>query len=280
MGDAAHRLTKPIAGVLCFSLLGAAAWPLPVPPSVMAAPLVTSQTKQIPIDIELSRRTLQRGNQGDDVIALQRMLDRQGFYTGAFDGVYGPDTEQAVREFQQRAQLPVTGVADSGTLDALGFILPGEALAPTPTPSNFVSETGTLTRTSLVPGNSGDDVATLQRALNSNGANLAVDGLYGPATTQAVQNFQQRQRLPVTGEADSRTLEALGFRSQRNRYIAGITTDTNQLDLVRQIFPNAQMDSLRQGNFINIGSYPNRAQATERVNAARARGFDARVLYR
>lgn len=46
---------------------------------------------------------------GDDVGELQRRLSRLGFHTGRVDGIFGPDTHRAVREFQRNC-----GVADDG----------------------------------------------------------------------------------------------------------------------------------------------------------------------
>ena len=42
-------------------------------------------------------------------------------YAAAATGLFGPQTEDAVRSFQTSSGLPVTGRADTATLDALGF---------------------------------------------------------------------------------------------------------------------------------------------------------------
>lgn len=58
-------------------------------------------------------------------------------------------------------------------------------------------------------GNSG--IAALQVALRARGLYTGtIDGLSGPATATAVQRFQRRAHLPVTGIADARTRRALG----------------------------------------------------------------------
>ena len=56
---------------------------------------------------------------------------------------------------------------------------------------------------------SSDTVKSAQEALNKNGANLAVDGKYGPKTRAAVKSFQQGHGLKVTGKLDKATLAAL-----------------------------------------------------------------------
>ncbi|MFF5705679.1 peptidoglycan-binding protein [Streptomyces sp. NPDC012794] len=67
---------------------------------------------------------------------------------------------------------------------------PASALAPAPgTPSAANCATS---RPFLSPGDSGPCVAFLQRRLNAKGAgHLAVDAVFGPATTRAVRTFQR-----------------------------------------------------------------------------------------
>jgi N-acetylmuramoyl-L-alanine amidase len=56
---------------------------------------------------------------GDDVAELQLMLGSLGFDAGWIDGIFGPDTEDAVADFQRNAGLPVDGVAGPTTCAAL-----------------------------------------------------------------------------------------------------------------------------------------------------------------
>ncbi len=59
---------------------------------------------------------------GDDVMALQRALSRLGFDTGQTDGIHGPDTDAALRDFQHNIGLPVDGIAGRRTLDRLASL--------------------------------------------------------------------------------------------------------------------------------------------------------------
>lgn len=63
-----------------------------------------------------------RGSTGSEVRQIQTKLKNWGYYNGSVDGVYGSDTEKAVRQFQQKNGLTVDGVAGSATLNAMGIM--------------------------------------------------------------------------------------------------------------------------------------------------------------
>ena len=54
---------------------------------------------------------LRRGSRGSDVRKLQQRLSNLGYLGGKVDGSYGAKTEQAVRAFQQKNGITVSGVA-------------------------------------------------------------------------------------------------------------------------------------------------------------------------
>jgi N-acetylmuramoyl-L-alanine amidase len=56
---------------------------------------------------------------GDDVVALQVRLSALGFDPGRPDGIFGPDTEVALREFQRSAGIASDGVCGPATIVAL-----------------------------------------------------------------------------------------------------------------------------------------------------------------
>ncbi len=51
---------------------------------------------------------------------VQRALARHGFYNGAIDGDVGPATRGAIREYQYKNHLEVTGRIDRALLQSLG----------------------------------------------------------------------------------------------------------------------------------------------------------------
>lgn len=56
---------------------------------------------------------------GDDIAQLQRLLGGLGFDAGRIDGIFGPDTDMALREFQRNSGLTIDGVSGPATLNTL-----------------------------------------------------------------------------------------------------------------------------------------------------------------
>jgi len=77
-----------------------------------------------------------------NVLGIQKALHKLGFYTGPLDGVVGPPTQEAIKEFQQASGLPANGIVDPKTQAALAKALQGGTVAaggakapPAPAPS-------------------------------------------------------------------------------------------------------------------------------------------------
>ncbi|MBI2168457.1 MAG: peptidoglycan-binding protein [Actinobacteria bacterium] len=59
---------------------------------------------------------------GDDVAFLQRSLNSIGFDAGKEDGILGPNTDEALREFQRNAGITVDGICGPEVLASLGRV--------------------------------------------------------------------------------------------------------------------------------------------------------------
>lgn len=134
--------------------------------------------------------TIGPGAGGDAVRRAQRALRRTPNPSLALDGVFGPATEAAVKEFQQGAGLTVDGIIGPQTWAAL----PDGGPMPT-----------------LQQGSTGFVVARLQNVL-TNGApgqwNTTpgpVDEVFGPQTKAAVEAFQGWGGVPADGIVGDRT---------------------------------------------------------------------------
>lgn len=70
-------------------------------------------------------------SKGQVLKAAQVNLKAQGHYTGGADGLAGPGTQKSILNFQQSRGLPVTGILDAPTLQALGIHDMSEVSPPT-----------------------------------------------------------------------------------------------------------------------------------------------------
>jgi peptidoglycan hydrolase-like protein with peptidoglycan-binding domain len=137
--------------------------------------------------------TISSESQGRQVEMLQEALG-----IGA-DGVYGPETEEAVRNFQSEHGLEVDGIVGPATLSALrGGSAHSAGVRRDAV--NFSSEGGE---------GSGSAVARLQSALD-----LTADGDFGPETEAAVRRLQERHGLTVDGIVGPATWSVLGISEE------------------------------------------------------------------
>jgi len=117
----------------------------------------------------------QQGSAGEDVRTVQYLVTAQGHPT-AVDGVFGPLTKAAVEAFQSSRGLGVDGIVGPQTWSQLII--------------------------QVQQGSNGDAVRAVQSQMHGrgDGANqIAVDGIFGPLTSDAVQAFQMLLGLPVDG---------------------------------------------------------------------------------
>lgn len=158
------------------------------------------------------------GSRGVEVANLQYLIDYlSAFYDTvpslAVDGVYGADTERAVRAVQQTFGLPVTGILDLDTWETiyrtyLGFV----ATIPLKyVEGNVIPYPGIPLRL----GSSSDAVALLQNYLNyvsdvyTEIPKIPVTGYFGSQTEAAVLAFQRALGIEPTGTVAAATWLAL-----------------------------------------------------------------------
>lgn len=63
------------------------------------------------------------GSRGTEVRAIQEKLKERGLYNGSVDGIYGTQTQKAVRAFQKQQGLTQDGIAGPATLKRLGITI-------------------------------------------------------------------------------------------------------------------------------------------------------------
>jgi peptidoglycan hydrolase-like protein with peptidoglycan-binding domain len=55
----------------------------------------------------------------DEIRVVQKRLMAEGFYPGPIDGELNAQTEEAIRQYQQKQGIPVSGALDEATLREL-----------------------------------------------------------------------------------------------------------------------------------------------------------------
>jgi murein L,D-transpeptidase YcbB/YkuD len=121
---------------------------------------------------------------------LQKSLRDAGYYDGEVDGVYGPETVDAVEALQKSHGLPTTGTVDNATAAALQDDLTAKGGADA---QEEVAST-----------------AAVQQTLKLAGFwDGPVDGEWTPALTQALKDFQTKLGVKPTGTVDAATVAAL-----------------------------------------------------------------------
>ena len=166
---------------------------------------------------------LQTGSSGNYVTVLQVMLNRIARNYPAIprispvDGVFGSQTEESVKQFQRIFNLTPDGIVGQATWYKLVFLYVGVTNL-----SELVSEgqpftevQGPATGVTLREGSTGIAVSALQYFIsilaqfNPSVPGLAIDGIFGPKTTAAVNAVQSRLGLPVTGTVDDTTWQRI-----------------------------------------------------------------------
>src|SRR5947209_933406 len=144
-------------------------------------------------------QSLSRGATGSAVAEVRGMLASIGLLDNSApvaDDLFDEATELAVRHFQQRRGISVDGTVGVETYAALTsahWKLGDRVLA---------HESGQML--------SGDDVTGLQTQLIELGFHLTkADGLFGPATAEALRGFQRDYGLIADGVCGPATLRAL-----------------------------------------------------------------------
>jgi peptidoglycan hydrolase-like protein with peptidoglycan-binding domain len=67
----------------------------------------------------------------DNLKVVQERLKAEGVYAGSVDGEMNAETEAALRQYQQKQGIPVSGMADEETLKQLQVRLPASSQGET-----------------------------------------------------------------------------------------------------------------------------------------------------
>lgn len=134
-----------------------------------------------------------------EIIAdIQRELAQRGFYDGPIDGLYGPKTDIAIRDFEHAAGL-------KPAMDANEALLRTIVRSPLKAPAKAAARDPIAEL--LAPSKR---LIAVQRALADFGfGQIRPTGTLDPATRAAIEEFERYRRLPVTGQLSERMVREL-----------------------------------------------------------------------
>lgn len=188
-----------------------------IPPDNAGEELL-SAAEEMPVALDSSLAILD--DQADSLRAAQQSLSNLGYYNGAVDGVFGKQTEAAIRAFQRQSGLSETGHLDEYT----------DSLLTQYSSENINAKT------------------IQQRLIDLGYLQGTADGKFGEKSARAMKIFQQINGLSITGAADAETIIHL-FSDQVVTLPAGLSAGSKgedvmmlQRNLIRYGFMTGESD--------------------------------------
>ena len=195
---------------------------------------------------------IKRGDTGVDVQIIQVILNRISNDYPAIpkvypvDAIFGENTENSVRKFQEIFNLTPDGIVGRATWYRMIYLYTGLLRL-----SELYSEGQTFYEIDLQHsdnislGQTGTQVRVLQYMLSlfsqfdSEIPPVTQDGIFGPDTRSAVEAFQRKYGLPITGIVDEATWNLM-YRLLKNTYNV-VIFDGKDLGIQTEPYPGATL---------------------------------------
>jgi peptidoglycan hydrolase-like protein with peptidoglycan-binding domain len=190
----------------------------PVAPAATAAPGLAAQG----LATARSAPAQAPRTPGEIITDIQRELGRRGYYDGIVDGLYGPKTDSAIRDFEQAAGLKPSNEPNETLLQAIQrapakpvkvtTAAPPPAVRPPMPVRNDAAPRADAARTDARNDAAAPSkrVIALQRALADFGyGQIKASGIIDGETQAAIEKFERERKLPVTGQASDRVLREM-----------------------------------------------------------------------
>jgi peptidoglycan hydrolase-like protein with peptidoglycan-binding domain len=143
---------------------------------------------------------------GEVITDIQRELTRRGYYDGALDGLYGPKTDAAIRDFEHASGLKPSTQPNEALLQAI-MRSPGKTGKGITGTTSMLRSTEIRNDRNLEQAEPSPRVIALQRALAEFGyGQIKSSGVVDIDTQQAIARFEREHRLPITGQVSDRVV--------------------------------------------------------------------------
>ena len=157
---------------------------------------------------------------GQPIRSLQTMLrviaeNTHSMESPIPDGIYGPETLRAVSAFQRNHGLPVTGITDQPTWEAIVAVYEpalieqdqAQVVEIILNPAQVIRKGERHPHLNLV-----QSMLKVLSEVYSSITSVAVTGILDDATEDALFSFQQLSGLPATGQLDKQTWKHLALQ--------------------------------------------------------------------
>lgn len=159
----------------------------------------------------------------DQIKQVQQILKDKKLYTGEPSGKYDDGTRTGIKSFQKDNGLTETGTLNRATLEKFGVALTDAQKAIPVNPNSFASSNSGKTSKSKTTSSDGtkrpapfraskDQISAAQKILRD-GKMLTggEDGKLDDATRDALEKYQEANKLNVTGTLNAATLDKMGI---------------------------------------------------------------------
>ncbi len=191
----------------------------PVKPAVVSESIPAAVPRPRPVEQASSKPAAPQlpRTPGEIINDIQRELARRGYYEGTVDGLYGPRTDGAIRDFEQAAGLKPSVEPNEALLQAV-LRAPARLVKSTTTGATSSPRPPMPVRndTAVERPSPSKRVIALQRALAEYGyGQIKPSGIIDAETQAAIEKFERERKLPVTGQASDRVVRELAAMTGR-----------------------------------------------------------------
>jgi hypothetical protein len=141
---------------------------------------------------------------------------KQIIATNAPELGWSPETKQTIASWMQQlgwTKQPASPASTAVRSSALESVPETPQPIPKPSPDQAAQNQPNNEQTISPNSLSQNEVRQVQQALEKNGVGAgAIDGRWGPKTTDAVKQFQQSKNIRANGQLDQQTLSDLGLK--------------------------------------------------------------------
>jgi peptidoglycan hydrolase-like protein with peptidoglycan-binding domain len=152
---------------------------------------------------------------GEIIMDIQRELSRRGYYDGSIDGLYGPRTDAAIRDFEHASGLKPSTQPNEALLQTI-IRSPGKAAKGITGTTSVPRAIGARNDNTTEPAVASQRVIALQRALAEFGyGQIKPSGVVDIDTQRAIERFERERKLPLTGQVSDRVVRELAAATGR-----------------------------------------------------------------